>query len=89
MVTRYRPHLCRSRLSGCDLRLNEEGGRYDVFTRSGLRRNDGLIGGRMMEKTEQLNMCFILRLEVYTEGNALNVDIFLALWISTWKRRVE
>lgn len=33
MVTRYRPHLCRSRLSQCDnLRLNEEGGRYDAFT---------------------------------------------------------
>lgn len=37
MVTRYRPHLCRSRLSQCDnLRLNEEGGRYDAFTVFGL-----------------------------------------------------
>lgn len=77
MVTRYRPHLCCSRLSGCDVRLIEEGGRYDVSTRSGLRHKNGLNGGWIMGKTEKLNICIILGLELYPEGSALDVDI---LW---------
>ena len=68
MVTRYRPHLCRSRLSQCDnLRLNEEGGPYDAFTVFGLLPHLVLTetGKKVVNgvgESRSLKICCVLRL---------------------------
>lgn len=68
MVTRYRPHLCRSGLSQCDnLRFNEEGGRYDAFTVFGLlpllvltETGKKVVNG--VGESRSLKICCVLRL---------------------------